>query len=248
MKKIIQVLLVAILVISSIGLICAEIPNVPKNATNATGCDYTNFMWDINDTTNVTDGVNITYDLHSDGSFVWGNISTDFAHYRTTSLGTHDNITAFVYAYNNTGLGNLSLTNLSLGTAVANCPVNMTGCLAPRSWEYGGTVGFDLGYTDGDNDTIAFDANNTFGTFSTTTGIFNWLVLNTTDVGTYRWSFNVTDSNTTAFTPTIGYCNSTITIIMPYSTRGGSALPVPALIGAILIWSGILFYVGRKRK
>lgn len=246
-----KILIFAVMAVLLLGItaVSADIPPRPTNPSNTTGCDYIYFDWDAGAAPgNVSDGYNVTFDVDSDGSFSWSNISVDY--YNTIGLTTHKNITVYVYAYNSTGSGNLSLLNLSLGEAVANCPINMTDCTTTHTWNYGSTGSFDLGYTDGDGDTAAFDGNNTFGTFDSTTGAFSWLILNKSDAGTYYWSFNVTESNATVsgITPNTDYCNMTITVKIPTSSRGAPALTPIGIVGAIVLWSAIITLVLRRKK
>ena len=226
----------------------AFIPGTPINGANTTSCGWIYCTWDPAAAGNVTDGYNISYDANSDGSVGWSNYS--HAYLNLGGHTTHQNVTTLVYAFNNTGSGNLSLTSLSLGKSVVNCPINMTDCASPLSYHYGGTLTFDLGYTDGDEDVATFDGNNSFGTFDSTTGIYTWIILNKSDVGTYNWQFNVTESNATVsgFDITKGYCNVSLTIVMPTSSRGAPALTPIGIVAAIGTWSMLILVYKRKRK
>lgn len=248
MKTKILIFTVMAVLLLGITVVSAEIPPRPTNPSNTTGCEHIRFDWDAGTPGNVSDKYNVTFDANGDGIFSWSNISNDY--YHTIGLSTHSNITAYVYAYNTTGNGNLSLLNLSLGYAVANCPINISGCI-DRSWEFAGNVYIDLDYTDGDNDTATFDTNATFGTLDTATGIFTWTPVNVSDIGTYNWNFNVTESNATVtgITITEAQCNSTVTIITPASrSRGAPALTPIGIIGGLALWSTIIVLASRRKK
>ena len=255
-----KLLIFAVMAVLLLGITTAQayapgafIPGTPINGANTTRCGYVDFTWSANTSQsplNVTDGYNFTYDPNSNGVFQWSNFTAVATPNATIGIfTTHQNVTAYVYAYNDT-LGNLSLTNLSLGYAVANCPINITNCVTSFSWSYSATGSFDLGYTDGDGDVAAFDSNCSFGNFNPTTGLFTWLILNVSDTGTYHWSFNVTESNATitGITPNVDYCNITVTVGMPSSRRGAPALTPIAIIGGIALWSVIISIVLMRRK
>ena len=243
-----KILIFAVMTVLLLGIttVQAEIPPVPTGASNTTSCDYIRFDWSAG-SGNVSDKYNVTFDADSDGSFAWSNISVDY--YTTIGLPTHQNITAYVYAYNTTGAGNLSLTNLSLGMAVANCDINMTNCTTSIAGTYGTTLTFDLGYTDGDGDVATFDGDNTFGAIDSATGVFTWLILNKSDAGTYSWTFNVTESNATVsgITPAIDHCNVTLTVSIPAS-RGAPALSPIGIVAAIGLWSILLLVYNRRKN
>ena len=246
-----KILIFAVMAVLLLGItsVQAEIPPAPTAPTNTTNCDEVRYDWVVAPG-NVTDSYNFTYDMNSDGSFAWSNTSNSIPRHIHAGLTTHQNMTAYVYAFNNTGNGNLSLINLSLGKGVTNCPINISGCIS-RSWEFAGNVYIDLDYTDGDNDTATFDTNATFGTLDTATGIFTWTPVNVSDIGVYNWNFNVTESNATVsgFAITVAQCNSTVTIITPASrSRGTPALTPIAILGGLALWSTIIVLASRRKR
>ena len=244
-----KILIFAVITVLLLGITIAqaEVPPVPTTPGNITTCDSINMTY-APGSGNVTDSYNLTYDTDSDGSFLWAN-DTSSQTWQTFAATVHQNMTAYVYAYNGTGSGNLSLTNLSLGYAVANCPINMTNCTTSIAGIYGTTLTFDLGYTDGDGDIATFDGDNTFGAIDSTTGIFTWLILNKSDAGTYTWSFNVTESNATisGITPTVATCNVTLTVSIPAS-RGAPALSPIGIVAAIGLWSVLILVYNRRKR
>lgn len=246
-----KILIFTVMAVLLIGItsVQAEIPPRPTTPTNTSDCDEVMYDWVVG-VGNTTDSYNFTYDMNSNGVFAWSNTSNNIPRHTHVGLTTHQNMTAYVYAYNSTGNGNLSLLNLSLGYAVANCPINISGCI-DRSWEFAGNVYIDLEYTDGDNDTATFDTNATFGTLDTATGIFTWIPVNQSDIGAYNWNFNVTESNATVsgFAITVGQCNSSVTIITPVSrSRGAPALTPIAILGGLALWSTIIVLASRRKR
>ena len=237
-----KIFIFAVMAVLILGITSAQafIPPRPTGGSNTTFCDWINHTWTAGTPGNVTDKYNFTWDTDSDGSFSWGNISNNY--YKYFIGAGHKNMTAYVYAYNTTGNGNLSILNLSLGYSVTNCPINISGCI-DITREFCGNANIDIDYTDGDNDSATFDTSATYGSINAATGLYTWHPTNVSDVGTHIWNYNVTDGYNVA------QCNSTIRIIMPSSTsRGAPALTPIAILGGLALWSTIIVLASRRKR
>ncbi|MDD5616320.1 MAG: hypothetical protein PHH85_08980 [Candidatus Methanoperedens sp.] len=102
-KILVSILIVLMLITPTL----AEVPPVPVNLASTQGNYWVNYTW-YPGTGNITDSYNVSITNNSVQS--WRNITTPYLN-STLAEDQWSNIT--VYAYNNSGLGNLSLTATS---------------------------------------------------------------------------------------------------------------------------------------
>ena len=242
MKTKILIFTVMAVLLLGITSVSAFTPAPPTNLTNTSGCDWINYNWDDGGINVTTDNYNLSWNLS--GLHTWYNISSSSTNYNLSGISPGNKyVNVSIWAYNNTGAGNLSATYINDNVTI-NCPITITGC-ADIQGEFAGSPTIDLGYSDLDNGTATFDTNATNGTFNTATGVWTWTPVNQSDIGVYHWNFNVTD----------GYgstddCNITVTIVMPTSTssRGAPALTPIAILGGLALWSTIIVLASKRKR
>lgn len=175
------------------GEVLEYYPPTPTNLVNMTGNFWVNNTWSAG-LGNTSDSYNVSVNS------IWHNNTVVL--YYNDSYVAHgwQNIT--VYAYNNSGEGTLSISNVSQDTQIPNNLITITNT---SDWT-GITVHnvfVDYDATDADSDTPTFSCNNTtlFTDFSTVTGRGNW----TSTVGVYYVDFGVSDGygSTDNYTMTI---------------------------------------------
>jgi len=112
MTKLFKLISILIILIAFINISVAEIPNTPVSLTETHNSGYppfwVNWTW-LNGSGNLTDGYNIT--ISNLSSTTWFNGTNNY--YNLTEATTYYENTIKVYAYNNTGNGNLSLSYVS---------------------------------------------------------------------------------------------------------------------------------------
>ncbi|MDO8727708.1 MAG: LamG-like jellyroll fold domain-containing protein, partial [Candidatus Methanoperedens sp.] len=158
------------------------IPPTPSALTPHQNNFWVNYTWSAGSGPNITNSYNVS---HNTG---WSNNTIPF---RNNTVGPHGWSNISVYAYNNSGTGQLNLTPAIMNTQVAN-NVPVLGTIGPRTVTVGQLLTFTISATDADSDTLTNATNASKGTFIPSTGVFTWTP-GDSDVGTYLWSFNTSD-------------------------------------------------------
>jgi hypothetical protein len=159
------------------------IPPIPVNLTSTQGNFWINYTWQPG-TGNVTDSYNVSQ------NGIWINGTTSTSNNSTIVPHGWSNIT--VYAYYNSGTGQLNLTPATMNTQLAN-NVPVLSPIGNKTVLAGNWLNFTISATDPDNDTITFGTNAANGTLNATTGNYSWQT-NSIDIGTYFWYFNSSDN------------------------------------------------------
>jgi hypothetical protein len=152
------------------------------NLTSTQGNFWINYTWQPG-TGNVTDSYNVSL------NGIWINSTTSTSNNSTVGPHGWSNIT--VYAYNNSGTGQLNLTPATMNTQLAN-NVPVLSPIGNKTVLAGNWLNFTISATDADNDTITYGTNAANGTLDTTTGNYSWQT-SSTDAGIYIWNFNSSD-------------------------------------------------------
>ncbi len=159
------------------------IPPAPAGLASTQGNFWINYTWQEG-IGNVTDSYNVSVN----GTWTNGTVNN----YSNDTVGPHGWSNITVFSFNSSGTGRLNETPETENTQVANnAPV-----LAPISDKIitaGNWLNFTVSATDPDSDPITNATNATKGDFDNATGEFSWLPT-PSDVGTYVWEFNSTDS------------------------------------------------------
>ena len=175
-------LLTLLLLFGAASTVSAEIPSPPASLSSNQGNFWINYTWSAG-------GVNVTdsYNVSINGSWVNGTLTT----FNKSTVSPHGWSNITLYAYNNTGAGNLSSPVNTSETQVSNNdPVQAS--IGDKTVTAGNALTFTVSATDADSDTRTYGTNATNGTLNTSTGDFNWTT-SVSDIGTYVWSFNSTD-------------------------------------------------------
>ncbi|MFZ3166281.1 MAG: carboxypeptidase-like regulatory domain-containing protein, partial [Candidatus Methanoperedens sp.] len=158
------------------------IPPVPSNPVSTQGNFWINYTWEAG-AGNVTNGYNVSV------NGVWTNSTST---YSNNSVGAHGWSNISVYAYNNSGSGSLSPAPASQNTRVANnLPVQAP--IGNKTVTAGNVLNLTVSAIDADSDQITYGSNKSKGTLDSTTGEYSWATTGS-DVGTYVWYFNSSDS------------------------------------------------------
>jgi hypothetical protein len=114
------------------------------------------------------------------------------------------------YAYNNTG-NTINLIPATLNSRLGNNVPILTS-IGNKYVVVNSTLSFTLSATDADGDAILYDTDATNGTtFNPNTGEYTWITT-PADVGTFVWSFNATDNQTSP-----GIDSETITVTVSFN-------------------------------
>ncbi|MDO8725786.1 MAG: hypothetical protein Q7J35_06950, partial [Candidatus Methanoperedens sp.] len=183
------------------------IPPTPSGLTPHQNNFWVNYTWSAGSGPNITNSYNVS---HNTG---WSNNTIPF---RNNTVGPHGWSNISVYAYNNSGTGQMNMTPAIMNTQVNN-NVPVLGPIEPRTVTVGQFLTFTISATDADSDTLTNATNASKGTFIPSTGVFTWTP-GDSDVGTYLWSFNTSDMYG-------GVDSETITVTV------NSAPVPPAIIG-----------------
>ena len=204
-------------------------PPDPINLGNSTYNFGVNFTFEPG-TGFVTDSFNIG--TNNGGGIVWNNGSSN--PFSNTSTSAHGYVNIIVYAYNDSGIGALSVGYLSDNVTIPNNAIsiiNVTDYYSINEFEL---LFIDANITDPDGDTPTFSCNRTdlFTDFNTATGTGSWTP---SDIhsGNYSVKFGVSD----------GYGSTDIqtTLIMVADTVD----PNPSEgEGGIVTWKRISDYPG----
>ncbi len=158
------------------------IPPTPSGLTPTQNNFWVNYTW-TSGSGNITNSYNVS---HNSG---WTNNTIPF---RNNTVGPHGWSNITVYAYNNSGAGQLSQTPATMNTQVAN-NVPVLGSIGPKTVTAGQLLTFAISATDADSDPLTNATNATKGSFTPSTGLYTWTPAGI-DVGTYLWEFNTSDT------------------------------------------------------
>ena len=106
-------ILALVMILTIVGSASAEIPPTPIDLSGtSSGYDTISFTWAAGTTGNITDRYNTSVSIN-DATATWVNST---AVYRSVDVGIGGSAEIWVYAYNDTGAGNLSTTYATLET------------------------------------------------------------------------------------------------------------------------------------
>jgi len=179
-------------------------PPVPTLGPVTTGNFWINTSWQSgigydtnsynvsknNDWTNgsLTSPINSTYSAHG-----WQNLT--------------------IYAWNSSGTGTLSTTSLINNTQIPN-NIPVLAPIGNKEITAGQLLSFTLSATDADSDPLTNASNYSKGTFTPSTGVYTWTPTSS-DVGTYQWEFNTSDSYGGIDSETITITVSSVSTYLP---------------------------------
>jgi|GEM_PF-2169717 len=158
------------------------VPPSPANISSIPGNFFINTTWETG-VGNIIDSYNVSVN----GIFTNESVNT----YVNSTLSAHvwQNVT--VYAFNASGAGTLNSSPAILNTQIPNNnPVQAE--IGDKTVTGNQNLNFSINTTDADNDVITYGANNSRGSFNSTTGEFTWTPA-LGDVGVYTWNFNSSD-------------------------------------------------------
>ena len=170
----------------------AFVPPVPVNLSSTQGNFWINHTWEPG-AGNATDSYNVSV------NDIWTNGTASTYNNSTVDPHGWSNIT--VYAYNSLGPSTLNTTPVFQDVQLANNIPVQTG-IGDKTITAGDLLTFNITATDADNDTITYGTNATNGSLNVTTGTYSWPT-NVSDVGTYVWYFNSSDTYGSTATETI---------------------------------------------
>jgi parallel beta-helix repeat protein len=172
-------------------------PPAPESLANTTGNFWVNFTWSAGSGSD-TD----SYNVSQNSTWVNGSVTA----YNNSSVGAHGYSNIIVYAYNSTGIGTLSTTNITDNVTVPNNAITILNVSASYILNEGETLNIDANYTDPDDDTGEFADNSTDWNVDSVTGVVEW-VTEDGDNGVHNYLINVTDgygsTSTQEFTVTV---------------------------------------------
>jgi hypothetical protein len=160
-------------------------PNSVSSPNSTTGNFYINNTW-----VNPSDvDFNSTLFTYSNGT-VLVNVVTPVNYLNTTGLSPH--ITQNISAETVDIYGNINEIYIWFNATIPN-NVPVQTAIVDKTVTAGTQLTINITATDLDLDPIIYGTNATNGTFNPTTGEYSWLTTSS-DVGTYVWSFNSSDS------------------------------------------------------
>src|SRR5659263_369311 len=160
----------------------AYIPAAPLGLASTQNNFWVNYTWSAGGG-NITDSYNVSHNS------IWSNNTITF---RNNTVGPHGWSNISVYAYNNSGTGQLSQTPATMNTQVTN-NVPVLGSIGDKTVTAGNLLSFTMLATDADSDPLTNSTNASKGAFTPSTGIYTWTP-SESDVGTYLWTFYSNDS------------------------------------------------------
>jgi len=176
----------------TVSSVATYMPPPPVNIASTTGNFYVNTTWQAG-SGNVTSGYNVSV------NGAWTNGSANIFANSTLSAHAWQNVS--VYAFNNSGTGNLNTTPAVRNTRIPNNYPLQAG-IGSKSINENHTLSFIVSATDADGDTITYSTNATRGNLNPTTGAFTWTPA-FADAGTYIWYFSSSDTYGAVATETI---------------------------------------------
>jgi hypothetical protein len=169
--------------IDNVTLETVYISPSPTNLTATQGNFWINYTWSAG-TGNVTDSFNVSQ------NGTWTNGSS--APFLNTTISPHNWSNITVYAYNNSGEGELNLTAISDNTQLTNNLITLSNISSTYIGSIGSQIAIYPTYNDSDSDTPTFASSTTKGNFTSSNGTFLWTP-QAGDNGTYNWYINVSD-------------------------------------------------------
>jgi len=162
----------------------AYIPPAPIDMICTQGNFWIDCLW-YEGTGNKTDSYNVSINDE------WTNETIE--PHLNISVNPHDNKDIIIYAYNSSGIGNLSL-EYAFQNVQMNNNVPTQSIIGDKSVTVGDLLTFTVSATDTDyTDEIIYGTSATKGPFDETTGVYSWIP-EESDVGTYTWYFNSSDN------------------------------------------------------
>ncbi|NJD77161.1 MAG: PGF-pre-PGF domain-containing protein [Candidatus Methanoperedens sp.] len=158
------------------------IPPAPASFVDSQGNFWIKYTWKAG-TGNETDSYNISVN----GNWINGTTETS----NTSNVGPHGWSNISVWAYNNSGNGQLSLTPVKRDRQVSDNPITLTNVSSSYSLNVGDTLYIDADYIDDDGPEGNFSTN-AKGDFNPSTGVLIWKT-GAADRGSYKWYINVGD-------------------------------------------------------
>lgn len=201
-------------------------PETPINLAYTQSNFWINYTWQPGVGGNVTNSYNVTVNGTSNNGSI-----TNFSN---GSVSPHGWRNISVYAYNNSGTGNLSASSYNYNAQVSNnVPAQVD--IGNKAVIVGNWLNFTVTSTDADTDAITYGTNATKGSFNAATGNFNWSPVSG-DPGIYYLSFNSSDSYGGVDTENITVTVSAIPTINGFrfgvwgDSRGQTANTFPTLV------------------